>query len=108
MQQKKTSGARTAVVKRKYEPPSIEEALFAAEDLTDDREERIALAAALMGVSSDAVRAVADRLNPPGRPAAQVRMVMSGGTRNTISAVVVEHKRPLRARPPRPLLRSGG
>lgn len=38
------------------EPPTIEEAILAAEGLTDDRDGQIEIAAGLMGVSEDEVR----------------------------------------------------
>ena len=44
-----------ANLKPRYEPPTLEEALFAAEGLTDSRSEQIALAAELMDLPHDAV-----------------------------------------------------
>ncbi|TDR90403.1 hypothetical protein [Enterovirga rhinocerotis] len=38
------------------EPPTIEEAISAAQDLSDDREAQIEIAAGFMGVSIDEVR----------------------------------------------------
>lgn len=38
------------------EPPTIQEAIAAAQDLTDDREQQIEIAAGFMGVSEDEVR----------------------------------------------------
>lgn len=38
------------------EPPTIQEAIAAAQDLTEDREQQIEIAAGFMGVSEDEVR----------------------------------------------------
>lgn len=38
------------------EPPTIQEAIAAAQDLSEDREQQIELAAGFMGVSEDEVR----------------------------------------------------
>lgn len=38
------------------EPPTIEEAIAAAQDLSDDRDQQIEIAAGFMGVSPDEVR----------------------------------------------------
>ena len=42
-------------LKPRYEPPTLEEALFAAEGLTDSREEQVAIAAGLMDLPHDCV-----------------------------------------------------
>jgi hypothetical protein len=42
-------------LKPRYEPPTLEEALFAAEGLTDDRDEQVAIAAGLMDLPHDCV-----------------------------------------------------
>jgi hypothetical protein len=46
----------------KHEPPGVEEALFAAAGLTEDAEERIELAAQLIGRPIEEVRLVARRI----------------------------------------------
>ncbi len=46
----------------KHEPPGIEEALFAASGLSDDPEERIEIATALIGRPIEEVRQVARRM----------------------------------------------
>lgn len=71
-----------ANLKPRYEPPSLEEALFAAEGLTDNRDEQIAIAAGLMDLPHDAVfhkaeayfKAQRNRIEVPSvrRPAATV------------------------------------
>jgi len=40
----------------RYEPPTIEEAVAAAQDLAADREQQVAIAAGLMGMPEDQVR----------------------------------------------------
>ena len=77
------------------DPPTIEEALIAAEALTDDLGQRIEIAASLMGVSPDEVKALAAK-----------QAAMSRGRSTLVSgrnrAVVVEYKRPrtFRSGPP--------
>ena len=78
------------------EPPTIEEALIAAEALSDDPAQRVELAASLIGAPVDDVKAFA------AKQAAQARgraTLVSGRTR----AVVVEYKRPRTIRPIAPL-----
>ncbi len=75
------------------DPPTIEEALIAAESLTDDVAQRVEIAASLMGVPADEVRVLA------AKQASQARgrsTLVNGRTR----AVVVEYKRPRTIRPP--------
>ncbi|MGO9740695.1 MAG: hypothetical protein ACLPN5_04110 [Roseiarcus sp.] len=69
------------------EPPTIEEALIAAEALSDDESVRVEIAASLMGVPAEEVKALAAKqaASSRGRP-----KLVSGRTR----AVVVEYKRP--------------
>ncbi len=75
------------------DPPTIEEALIAAESLTDDLAQRVEIAAALMGASPDEVRALASKQASLSRGRATL---VSGRNR----AVVVEYKRPRTIRPP--------
>lgn len=44
-----------ANLRPRYEPPTLEEALFAAEGLSDDRDHQIAIAAELMDLPHDCV-----------------------------------------------------
>jgi hypothetical protein len=70
------------------EPPNIDEALQAAESITDDFDARVEIAATLLGLPPDAVRQHASKratLSMKGRPS-----LVAGKTR----AVVVEYKRP--------------
>ncbi|MFZ1962319.1 MAG: hypothetical protein WAU78_02420 [Roseiarcus sp.] len=75
------------------DPPTIEDALIAAESLTDDLAQRVEIAAALMGVSPDEVRALASKQANLSRG----RSTLVAG-RNR--AVVVEYKRPRTIRSP--------
>lgn len=67
----------------RYEPPTIEEAVSAARDLSSDASTQIEIAAGLMGISEDEVRPYVQRLSVV-RPAATI----VAGRR----AVVVERK----------------
>jgi hypothetical protein len=72
-------------------PPTLEEAFVAAECLTEDLGEKIEIAASLMGLPVDEVRAQAAKLAAqPPRPS-----VMTGRGR----PVVVQYKRPRLSRP---------
>lgn len=46
----------------RHEPPTIAEALAAASDISDDAEERVVIAASLMGVAVEDVRPIAAEL----------------------------------------------
>ncbi|WP_158815236.1 hypothetical protein [Methylocapsa sp. S129] len=73
-------------------PPTLEEAFIAAESLTEDFGQRIEIAASLMGVPVDEVKAQAAKFAPHanGRPT-----LVTGRGR----AVVVQYKRPRVGRP---------
>jgi len=75
------------------DPPTIEEALIAAESLTEDLAQRIEIAASLMGVSTDEVKVLASKQANLARGRSTL---VAGRTR----AVVVEYKRPRTIRPP--------
>lgn len=74
----------------KHEPPTLEEALEAARGLSDDRQEQIELAASLMQVPVDEVKAKARTMAPP-RLSVGVRVAPRTGRQ-----VVVERKAPRR------------
>lgn len=82
----------------RHDPPTLEEAIFAARGLTDDVEQQIEIAAGLMEASVDEVRAALKRTPAPRKPAATVAFTSRGGTERS---VVVERKTPRRtiARP---------
>lgn len=81
----------------RHEPPTIEEALAAAADLSEDAEERIELAASLIGASLADVRAVAASL-----ARVKPQKVLTIATRSSSARqVVVERKVVVERRTPR-------
>ena len=76
----------------RHDPPTLDEAIFAARGLTDDVEQQIEIAAGLMEVSADEVR-TALKTAPPPRKQATVAFTSRGGTERS---VVVERKTPRR------------
>jgi hypothetical protein len=80
------------------DPPTIEEALIAAEALTGDPGRRIEIAAQLMGASIEEVKALAVKRAALSRGRSTL---VAGRTR----AVVVEYKRPRTVRPTAPFSR---
>lgn len=85
------------------EPPTIEEAILAAEGLTDDRQGQIEIAAGLMGVTEDEVRPHLARM-------ARLRGASSAASTSVVTGkrtVVVERKggrAPGLSAAPRPLI----
>ncbi|HZT46910.1 MAG TPA: hypothetical protein VFA64_02970 [Hyphomicrobiaceae bacterium] len=76
----------------RVEPPTFEDALFAAEGLTADKVEQIEIAASLMQVPVEQAQAEAERIRKERASRPQtVRPRRSGG------AVVVERRSPRRA-----------
>ena len=73
----------------RHDPPTLDEAISAARDLTDDVEEQVAFAAGLMELPLEEVRAVLKKSPPPRKPAATVAFTNRGGMHRS---VVVEHK----------------
>lgn len=80
----------------RHEPPTLEEALFAAEDLTPDKTEQIEIAAELMQLPVDQVRAEAERI---AKARARRPQIVSSNRRAASSVVVVERKFPRRLGP---------
>jgi hypothetical protein len=87
----------------RHDPPTLDEAISAARDLTDDVEEQVAIAAGLMELPLEEVRVVLKKSPPPRKPAATVAFTNRGGMHRS---VVVEHKpsrklsnRPVAGRP---------
>ncbi len=76
----------------RHETPTIEEALIAAESLADDPAKRAEIAASLMGVPVEDVKALAAKQAAKSRGRASL---VAGRTR----AVVVEYTRPRAGRP---------
>lgn len=83
----------------RHDPPTLEDAIFAARGLTDDEQEQVAIAASLMELPAEDVRAALEKSPPPRKPATTVFTNRGGMHRS----VVVERKTPRRARPGRPV-----
>ena len=75
------------------DPPTIEEALIAAESMTDDLDQRVEIAASLIGAPVEEVKALAAKQAHLSRGRSTL---VTGRNR----AVVVEYKRPRTIRPP--------
>src|ERR1041384_2756706 len=88
----------------RHDPPTLEEAIFAARGLTDDVEQQVAIAAGLMGLPADDVRAALAK-SPPARKQPPVAFISRGGAERS---VVGERKAPRRAVPRRETKRSFG
>ncbi len=54
----------------RHDPPTLEEAIFAARGLTDDVQEQVEIAAGLMELPPDEVRAALAKIPPPRKTAA--------------------------------------
>jgi hypothetical protein len=81
----------------RHDPPTLEEAIFAARGLTDDIEQQIEIAAGLMEASVEDVRAALKK-SPPPRKQPTVAFTSRGGTERS---VVVERKPSRRVLPGR-------
>jgi hypothetical protein len=73
----------------RHDPPTLDEAIFAARGLTDDLEQQVEIAAGLMDMPLDEVRAVLVKTPAPRKNAATVAFTGRAGTHR---AVVVERK----------------
>src|SRR2546421_5463909 len=85
----------------RHDPPTLEEAIFAARGLTDDVQEQVEIASGLMELPAEEVRAALAQ-SPPPRKQATVAFTNRGGTER---AVVVERKPSRRALPGQPLIK---
>lgn len=84
----------------KHDPPTLEDAIFAARGLTDDLEEQVSIAAGLIDMPHEEVRAALKKAASPRKPLATVAFTSRGGADR---AVVVERKAPRRILPGRPM-----
>ena len=84
----------------KHDPPTLDEAIFAARGLTDDLEAQIEFAAGLMEVEPDQVRAALQKMPAPRKTNATVAFTSRGGAERS---VVVERKPTRRLVGARPL-----
>ena len=73
----------------KHDPPTLEEAIFAARGLTDDVDAQVEIAASLMEAAPDDVRALLKKTPAPRKAAATLAFTSRGGAER---AVVVERK----------------
>jgi hypothetical protein len=93
---KKSSGTQSRRVTR-VDPPALEEAIAAAQGLTDDIESQIEIAAQLMGMSEDEVRPAAIRAAAPmpvRRPVRLAERSSMADRSEGSKVVVVERRRP--------------
>lgn len=93
---KKSSEPQNRRVTR-VDPPALEEAIAAAQGLTDDLESQIEIAAQLMGMSEDEVRPVAQKAAVPmpiRRPMRLAERTSMAERHEGPKVVVVERKRP--------------
>jgi hypothetical protein len=74
----------------RHDPPTLEEAISAARDLTDDLDQQAEIAAGLMDRPLDEVRAVLAKTPVPRKSA--VTVAFTGGRTGAPRAVVVERK----------------
>ena len=77
----------------RHDPPTLEEAIFAARGLTDDFDDQVEIAAGLMELPPEDVRAALRKSPPPRKPAATVAFTSPGGMNRSD---VVERKAPRR------------
>jgi hypothetical protein len=73
----------------RHDPPTLDEAIFAAVGITDDQEAQAEIAAALMGMPIDAVRVEVKKL---GRAAARGSTRVIAGEQGAQRSVVVERR----------------
>jgi hypothetical protein len=74
----------------RHDPPTLDEAIFAARGLTDDLEQQVEIAAGLMDLPLDEVRAAVLKTPQPRKSAATV--AFTGSRTGAPRAVVVERK----------------
>lgn len=77
----------------RQDPPTLEEAVAAAKGLTDDMQAQMEIAASLMDLTVDQVRAEVLKAATPRHSTSRVAFIGRAGTQR---AVVVEHKAPRR------------
>ena len=92
MSQNNTKAWKTKYGPRRVreEAPTLEEAIVAAQGMADDIDAQADIAAALMGLPVEQVRAELQKLGPPRKAAA--RSVVFAGPASAPRTVVVERK----------------
>ena len=73
----------------RFDPPTLKEAIVAAQGLTDDLQQQAEIAAALMDVQLDEVRAEVLKMAPPRN---STQIVTSGGREGSVRTVIVERR----------------
>ena len=81
-------------VRVRHEPPTLDEAIFAAQGLSDNLREQIEIAATLIGMPEDQVRQRV--MEQGGSSRAGSRMVVTSNRAGTQRSVIVERKTPRR------------
>lgn len=81
-------------VRTRYEPPTLEEAIFAAQGLSDVVEHQVSIASELTGKPADEVRQVAQGMRP-----SPVRGIPTGSSSSRRPVVVVKRGPRAFARP---------
>ena len=79
----------------RFDPPTLKEAIFAARGLTDDLQQQAEIAAALMNLPVEDVRAELLKMAPSGSSA----QIVTNGRQGTARTVIVERKRSRVQRP---------
>jgi hypothetical protein len=83
----------------RHDPPSLKEALVAAQGLSDELKDQIEIAASLMNLPVDQVRSEVMKSMPPRASTAQI--VTASGRDRGPRTVIVEHKTSRRIAIPR-------
>jgi hypothetical protein len=89
----------------RHDPPTLDEAIFAARGLTDDVQQQVEIAAGLMELPLEQVREALRKSPAPRKSAPTVAFTSRGGAERS---VVVERKTTRRVLPGRPVTRSFG
>ena len=82
-------------IRVRREPPTVDEAIVAAQGLTDEVEQQVEIAAELMGMTEDEVRPLVEAAAKPQPVSARLaseRLVMRGPSARPTRVVVVERR----------------
>lgn len=88
---KKPSGVRTSI---RFDPPTLDEAIFAAQGLTDVIDDQAAIAAGLMGLPEADVKAALLKLRPAKTQISRRLSVQVQAMPRRAPVVVVERRAP--------------
>lgn len=81
----------------RHDPPTLKEAIYAAQGLTSELQEQAEIAAALMGMPIEEVRAEVLKMAPPRNSA----KIVTAGAREGTSRTVIVERRPSRLNGPK-------